>query len=280
MLYNKIKIPKDQYIITGDGSAILCPPKQQTGHERDSLLEALAFTGNALSISLLALTFGIYSFVHELRSVPGKMLMNYIAALFLGQIFLQFNKAFLRWEIACKMVGGLLHYLWLSTFSWLNAMTFRMLKTFSSSAATDGSDGRELAVFMVFSWGLPSIIVVPCILLDVLNTGFFLYGGDVNCWIDQNKPNRVLYSFALPLVFFILTNAAMMLRCAIVLKSSFQATSIVNPLKKKQLLKVYFRLFITMGFTWLIGLLSDLTGIEEFDYPFVVINSLQGVYVF
>jgi hypothetical protein len=238
-------IPPERYVVLDDGSALMCYPdeQQEVNDSQNFVLGILTLVGNTLSISSLVLTFVIYLCCKEFHSIPGKMLMNYMVALLCAQVLLQCNDDFVKWNTICRTVAALQHYFWLATFTWINAITYRMQRTFSRQLSDQSSlsNVKELVLFCLFSWGCPLVIVGPCVALDVFDSGVFKYGGQSTCWIDNIQPFRILYFFALPILLFTLTNVSMMVKCVTSLREAFHVSSLANPVRKKQILKVYFK---------------------------------------
>jgi hypothetical protein len=240
-------------------------------------MSILTLLGNSLSLVALFVTFLIYVCIKELQTIPGKMMMNYITALAFSQLALQFNDDFVSYPYICKAVGVLQHHLWLVTFSWTNALAFRMYRTFKQGI--NSVPQKRLAPYVVYAWFSPGIITFPCLALDLTNTGWYQYGDDTSCWIYQIQPHLILGTFGCPMLLLVFTNVFFLVRCACMLHTAFTDVSDVHYMTRHQTLSVYIRLFILMGVTWLLGFLPSITGIDFFWYPFILINTLQGFFI-
>lgn len=94
-----------------------------------SPLQILTYTGCALSVlSLLILVF-VYGIFKELRTLPGKNLINLSVAMIFYHIFL-FAAGSRRVHEICIVIAVMLHYFLLSSFAWMNVMAFDVVKTF------------------------------------------------------------------------------------------------------------------------------------------------------
>ncbi|EDO28436.1 predicted protein, partial [Nematostella vectensis] len=73
-----------------------------------------------LLISVIALGFVLvtYSLFSELRTTPGKNLMNLSTAILLSQIFWLSGSGQVHDRTACTVVAILLHYFFLASFIW------------------------------------------------------------------------------------------------------------------------------------------------------------------
>ena len=111
--------------------------------------------------------------------------------------------------------------------------------------------------------------------------GLFQYGGDGSCWISEVGLIGKTYSFAIPVLILVFVNICIFFKCFFFIFKSFRIASTVNPQRGNiHIVCVYSKLFAIMGTTWLIGFLPGLTGNQTFWYPFSILNSLQGFYVF
>ena len=225
------------------------------------------------------MTFLIYVCIKELRTVPGKITMNYIAALALAQLALQVNDDFVHYPYVCKAVATLQHYFWLASFTWTNAMAYRMYRSFKDGFLAM-TYSQRLTYFAAYAWLSPCFIIIPCLTLDLLNKGWFQYGDEQSCWISQIQPYVLLYAFGCPILLLVSINILLLTTCARLLHVAFSQVRDVHYINKRQSLSIYARLFIFMGVNWLIGFLPSMTGIELFWYPFIILNTLQGFFIF
>ena len=118
-------------------------------------------------------------------------------------------------------------------------------------------------------------VVIPCLTLSMLVPDWFHYGNSRTCWIAQ--PNAILYVFAFPILMSVSINIICLIVCVTKLtrhNRGFDQSS----LRSNQLV-INFKLSLLTGSTWLFGFLPYLTGIQAFWYPFVVLNSLQGLFI-
>jgi hypothetical protein len=270
-------LESSQYFISIDGRAIICSLKSGL-----TPLSVITVTGTAFSVTSLVTTFSIYLSKKNLRTIPGKMMMNYIVALVTAQVLLQSNDDFVPYPIFCKVVAAMLHYLWLATFTWLNAMSYRMFKTFTDIQFCHfhKRPKKDLNQNILYAWLSPLFVVIPCLCCDLFQTGWFQYGGANHCWISNVQKRMVLYTFASPVLFLVLINTILLTLCAAALHRTRSLISEVFQAKGKQIIRSYFGLFVMSGITWILGLLPDLTGIDFFWYPFILTNAFQGTFIF
>ena len=110
----------------------------------------------------------------------------------------------------------------------------------------------------------------------MLFTGF----GDHNlCWFSNKK--ALLIFFAVPFTVVMAFNIFLFIVSAYIIydatKSGSKMTSSSVP---KVNFHLYLKLAIIMGLTWVIGLVAGFVNWEPFWYAFVVLNTLQGLFIF
>ena len=94
-------------------------------------LRILAIIGFSISIVCLVLLLITYGLFQELRTVPGKNLMNLSFALLLSQLMWLIGTAFVKEGTACKVFAILEHYLLLVSFVAMSVMSYHTCHVFS-----------------------------------------------------------------------------------------------------------------------------------------------------
>lgn len=246
-----------------------------------SALKYLTLAGNIISILSLILTLAVYTAVPDMRTVPGKLLMQYMTVLMLSQILFQFNDYCVGYLVFCKVLAALLHYSWLATFTCITTQALIMAKTFVTHAYNVLPNGVSYAGYAVSSMLLPLLVVVPCVIMDVTDTGWFYYGDELNCWISNAGVIDRFYAFSIPTLILILCNLLLFIICGTSMLITFlQLQSINSQRDHFFILLVFLKLFSLMGLSWLFGFLPDVTGNPAYWYPFTIFSCLQGLYVF
>ncbi|XP_064614557.1 adhesion G-protein coupled receptor D1-like [Liolophura sinensis] len=244
----------------------------------------MTVVGLGLSIAGLALTLIVYVTLEKLRTVPGKILMNLTLSLLLAQFFFAFGTGKMAWPNFCTANAVLEHYLWLVSFFWMNVISLDLAKTFMSSSLLSHDDrGRSLlAVYSVYSWGLPFLKVTACFLLDILDVvpdNQLKYASIRACFLSGY--NGMLYAFVLPLTVIMVVNIICFIGVLLMLTkaSSLEKKIQKNRIKRNQHFLLAKLLPIT-GLTWTFGVVATFSKITFLWNPFIILNSLQGVFVF
>ena len=102
--------------------------------------------------------------------------------------------------------------------------------------------------------------------------------GGIRCWFTQRI--ALLTYFGLPIAISIMLNICLYTLTSLNLRRAFKDKKSRKTQQNEQHFLVYVRLFVLMGFTWIFGFLSAFTDEVAIDFVFVILTSLQGVFLF
>ncbi|CAF1259487.1 unnamed protein product [Rotaria sordida] len=241
-----------------------------------------------LSICALLITLITFILFSSLRNLPGCNIMNLIIALILAEILFLLQSLFIMTRPSICLLFALgIHFFFLASFFWMNIMAFDLWKTFHNGYSIYIYEIRErLPYYALYAWGMPVIIVLIGILLDIKNTrlkpcyGRFFRGCyDVcfhtkhdaplqGCWIESALMRFLL--FGVPIAIILVINfifyALTIRNIRRTLKSSFfllffrVRVQVARKFQqKKQIIpgehdvKIYMRMAVLTGFGWTIG---------------------------
>ena len=251
----------------------------------------LSLIGSILNIVSCLVVFVTYASIKSLRTVPGLNLMNLTAAIGLAHFFLVVGAGRVENEATCTTMAFLLHYFFLSTFTWSAAMAYDLLKTFVFEKGTSRLNllsRRHFYVTFGFSWGIPFVFCALCLALDETDVVDIRYGTDVVCWIGNST--ALLVIFVIPVAVVVVFNAVAFVAVIITvnkgIEKSYSLQSISNDIgnvkvkKSRKKVAVVGSVFCLLGLTWLFALLAAAEETHLFWYPFVVCTALQGVLIF
>lgn len=250
----------------------------------------LTLVGCSLSVlgtMLILLTYGMFA---ELRTLPSLLLMNLALAilvtnlLFLigGPVVQHFPRADL-----CTAAAVCLHFFYLAQFSWMTLFSVEMAHTFYLAKKMVGVSNRKkrciLLIYMLIGWGLPLGISIVTIGLNFGGSGLVLYGvtsdGRVgSCWINHFV--SFVVSFLVPLVLSLVANLGLLVLVTVLLCQAMKKKSQQTKVDHYTLLRVWLAMFSITGLTWLFGFLAIPNETSWAWYPFVILNSSQGFFVF
>ena len=251
----------------------------------------LSLIGSILNIVSCLVVFVTYASIKSLRTVPGLNLMNLTAAIGLAHFFLVVGAGRVENEATCTTMAFLLHYFFLSTFTWSAAMAYDLLKTFvfkKGASTLNRLSQRHFYVTFGLSWGIPFIFCALCLALDKTDVVGIRYGTDVVCWIGNST--ALLVIFVIPVAVVVVFNAVAFVAVIVTVNRGIERsyslqsinTNAANAKVKKTRKKVIVvgSVFSLLGLTWLFALLAAAKETHLFWYPFVVCTALQGVLIF
>ena len=227
-------------------------------------------------------TFIIYVRYHELRTLPGLMLMNLIVALFFAQLLFVMNawSLFETDPIMCLIMATAQHYLWLASFTWMGCMSldiFRCLSHAGTSVNTYSTP--KYFKYLPVGWGLPIPFPLIANVLTISTSSYLTYSTSGSCWMANSK--GVLYLFAMPVFVVVGTNVILFIGSVCRLCNFMKNASFVGRKEdNKQHLAQCIKLSSWMGISWLFGIIPNFVGIDALWYAFVTANALQGVHIF
>jgi hypothetical protein len=248
------------------------------------------FTYIGCSISLVCLLISIIFFI-SLRKELIKRLHNFVhlnlcIALACGLIvFIGGMEHATSIQVACVIVSVLQHYFFLAAFSWMlceAVMIYVLLvRVFRAN------DRKWIYLYLSLGWGLPVPIVIVSV--AIRHYEYFIADPVSNvifaCWLPVK--DGVIAAFIAPMLAILLVNAVLLtISMASLAKSKCGQKQEMKEEKKQgaqtawQLTKAVLILMPLMGFTWVIGLLAVGPGRDVVAFVFIVLNSLQGLFIF
>ncbi|XP_029769862.1 adhesion G protein-coupled receptor E3-like, partial [Terrapene carolina triunguis] len=232
-----------------------------------------------LTLSLLCLLLAILTFLlcRSIRNVSTSLHLQLCLCLFLANLLFLTTVTRTGSQVACAVIAGLLHFLFLACFSWMFLeglhlfLTVRNLKVVNYTSA-----GRFKKRFMYpFGYGFPALVVA--ISAAVNPDG---YGTSKHCWLSLESGFR--WSFLGPVCAIILINITFFALTLWILRNRLSSLNAdVSTLRDHRLLtfKAITQLFI-LGCTWSLGLLQVGPAAMVMAYLFTIVNSLQGAFIF
>nr|XP_036671953.1 G-protein coupled receptor Mth [Drosophila suzukii] len=216
-----------------------------------------------LSLTCMVLTIGVYLFVKKLRNLNGKCFVCYMASLFLAYLFLLLDLWHLTTGI-CLTAGFLGYFFVMATFFWLSVIS---LDLWNGMKGVFVLENRFLA-YNCYAWGMSVVLTGITYLSDKLvdNEDWNpRMGAKGFCWINTQDWSAMLYFYG-PMVVLILFNMTLFILMAIpLIRSKMELKKFARKDGRKQKLKsdkqnyaLFLRLFIVMGLTWSLEIISYL----------------------
>ena len=154
-----------------------------------------------LSLSLICLGFHmmIYGLLPKQRNLPGRVLLCLSICLFIAHFLFLIENYLNRFKATCLVVGIFLHYFYLCSFCWTNAMSFDIYLTFRGNLLrAPESTGKTFKLYSLYSWGVPLVVVIASVTVEFteLLPSFKPHYAGQMCWIEGK--NSLLLFFILP----------------------------------------------------------------------------------
>ena len=157
-----------------------------------------------LSTSLIFLVVSIILFLISARSFfkveTNILYFNYALALILAtSVFIFGIQSARNSHVGCSIVGFLLHYTWLSVFSWSSAISIFMIYILYFGKLIKK---KIWWLMMLIGWGLPLPIVIPTFAVGVYRNQYINIGD--HCFLSYL--NGIIWAFLGPFVVLIIAS--------------------------------------------------------------------------
>ncbi|XP_066128149.1 adhesion G protein-coupled receptor E2-like isoform X2 [Saccopteryx bilineata] len=245
--------------------------------EEDPVLAVIIYVG--LSLSLLCLLLAALTFLlcKAIQNTSTSLHLHLSVCLFL--VHLLFLTAIDRTEhkVLCAIIAGTLHYLYLASFTWMLLEGLNLFLTARNLTVVNYSSVSKLIKkFMLpVGYGVPAVIVA----ISAASRPR-LYGTPARCWLHTHK--GFVWTFLGPVCTIISINLAFFLMTFWILKNKLSSLNKdVSTLHNTRMLtfKAMAQLFL-LGCTWCLGILQVGPAAHAMAYLFIIINSLQGIFIF
>jgi len=130
------------------------------------ILSTIAIFLSIIALGITLITFFLFS---SLRNLPGWNTINLILALMIAEtLFLAQDLTIMTRSNVCLLFALGIHYFYLASFFWMNIMAYDLWNTFHKGFSLYLHDINErLPFYALYAWGMPTIIVLIGIILDV-----------------------------------------------------------------------------------------------------------------
>ncbi|XP_076458526.1 uncharacterized protein LOC143292224 [Babylonia areolata] len=242
----------------------------------------------SLSVVSLFLVLCTYCLFPELRTLPGKNTLALVVTLLLAMLTFQLGVARVELPTACLVLGVLIHYLLLSSFTWMMVCSFHMYRIFThllhhAHTHRADQDRSTLARYVMVATAVPALVVCLTLLVNYLahrhRCSLDLGYGVGVCYLSNRW--SLLLASVLPISLVMLVNLVLFI-CTVVALRSFSVNRRRLVRQPHRQLLVYIRMSTVTGINWLVGLAAVHVRVDSpvMWHVFSVLCGLQGVYVF
>ena len=259
--------------------------------ERDKfsrLMGWVTLAGLGLSCICLVLHLIAFLIVPDLRNLSGKNLASLCLVLlgaystFILSVFGEPGKQ------ECFILAAAMYYFFLSSFCWMNVMALDIWRTLrlatSELRVSSGTQWVKFVVYSLYGWLMPAAALVLLVTLDLMRPEgmaeeYYPFLGERWCWFGHRK--ALLVFFAAPLMAIMVVNIVLFISSARIIAETTQSTAKMTSCSPHQhQFKLYMRLALLMGVSWISGIVAGYLQLEAIWYIFVLFNTLQGVLLF
>ncbi|XP_021562230.1 putative adhesion G protein-coupled receptor E4P [Carlito syrichta] len=249
--------------------------------KEDPVLTIITYVGLVISLLCLFLAFLTFLLCRPIQNTSTSLHLQLSLCLFLAHLLFLTGINRTEPQVLCSVVAGLLHFLYLASFTWMLLeglhlfLTVRNLKVINYTSA-----GRFKKRFMYpFGYGIPAVIVAVSAAVGHRN-----YGTLTHCWLKLDK--GFIWSFMGPVAVIILINLLFYFQVLWILRSKLSSLNKeVSTIQDTRVMtfKAIAQLFI-LGCSWGLGFFM-VEGVGKTlelvnTYAFTIINVLQGVLLF
>ncbi len=289
----KIFVPKyrttyepGQYVYYEDRVQI-CAETPLEGHQsrQKPYFNAITALGIGISVICLCAHLVVFCVLSELRNLSGKNLASLCFALVIAYVSFAFGNSF-EGKI-CFVNAVVTFYFFLATFSWMLIMSFdvwRSLKIATKELrVSSGKQWRKFFIYSMCGWVLPAKIVLIALLVELCPNGFMGESfkpkfGQSSCWFGNGA--SLLVFFGAPVFVILVCNFSFFVSSAYMIYSSHSMARYSASPSTKRDFRLYARLSVIMGLTWILGLVAGFADNDLLWLLFILSNSFLGLFIF
>ena len=275
-----------KYQILQDEVVIVCENDLDDNSADDTedtsfALSILTLICVGISIICLTIRVVLQFFIVSFKSRAGKLQLHLTLAFLIAFVMLIFGVFLSNMPDACTAAAIFLAYGFLAAFIWMNVIAMDTWLIFRPSAAFSRAEEDKMSLrwHCIFGWGVPILLVSISIVTNFADVyeGFSPEFGGPRCWYTRRY--AMLLYFGVPLMLSSAMNAALFILTSFNLHMAFNnGTNVIK--SEGRHFRIYVRLFVLMGITWIFGFISAFTDEIIIDFIFVILNSLQGLFLF
>ncbi|VDI50560.1 Hypothetical predicted protein [Mytilus galloprovincialis] len=248
-------------------------------HTISVMITYVSFSVSAIALCVLII---VNRKLRLTSSIPISNIENISVSIMLSNVLFMVGIGATETKTLCYVIGVILHYLWLSVFSFmtisvacitstLSKMTIRKLKTNESSRKRK----RRLTALGLTT---PLFFVIPSICIDVFGPSFLSAGYGSYACFPNNYPANLMF-FTGPVVVTVFVNSSCLIFVIIhVCKIRTEAANI-RKLNIYQEAKMYLRMVALSGVFWFIGIFNAIYDSEWLEYIFTLFCGLTGFFL-
>ncbi|BFZ16751.1 hypothetical protein BsWGS_19790 [Bradybaena similaris] len=239
-----------------------------------SLLRLVSIIGCIISCVCLLASWITFQCFTSLQGERNSIHKNLAMTLLIAEIVFVFGIDQARYQIACSVIAGFLHFFFLAAFVWMFIeglhIIFMLVQVFDASRS-------RLPYYYLAGYGVPLAVVGASCLINYKG-----YGTDRYCWLTTD--DYFVWAFAGPVALILLINAIFLIYAlSTVCRHSeyvFNAKEKSNGSGIRAWVQGALALEVLLGLTWTLGYFLINDDSLPLAYVFAILNSLQGLFIF
>ncbi|GFT14265.1 g-protein coupled receptor Mth2 [Nephila pilipes] len=282
--YDKVYQPASYY--AADGSIWVC--SFFTSNSETKFLSAMGYvTAVGLGISMICLFLHFIAFwiVPDSQNLFGNCLVSQCVSLFCAYACCIVNLRDDLKDVACSFIAFCTFYFFQVAFFWMGVIAYdvwRALKMATTKLrVSDSKQIRRFVIYSCFTWIVPLFLVCILALAEFTDLFPLQYKPDFakpRCWFKRRR--ALLVFFATPFFLIMLLNIVLFALSSRIILMTSQISGKQQNQAQRRNFKLYLRLALLMGLTWIIGVIAAYAYNQILWYLFIIFNTLQGLFIF
>eukprot|EP00088_Acartia_fossae_P018538 TRINITY_DN20710_c0_g1_i1.p1 TRINITY_DN20710_c0_g1~~TRINITY_DN20710_c0_g1_i1.p1 ORF type:complete len:449 (+),score=78.94 TRINITY_DN20710_c0_g1_i1:70-1347(+) len=284
----KLQLEPGQFVFQGE-ALVICAPDELTT-KFSPIMGYVTFICLGLSMVCLVFHLLVTLIAPELQNLSGKNLFSFALALLgsYGCFLANMLAVDLEYEL-CFVLALAMYYFYLAVFCWMLNIAVNVAKTLRLATTqlrlSTGAQWGRFAANCVVGWVLPAILVTGVAIIDRLNIPEIPFefkpgfgSSQIGlCWFSSRT--ALLIYFVAPFSLIMLMNILCFASSSCLVWESSRSTAKISATGPRISFFLYLRLALLMGLTWLAGLVAGVIDLEPVWYVFLVLNTLQGLFI-
>lgn len=289
-----VELRPDRWHMDGPDAVMACMPVAQAdvALRPEGFENVLSTALLLLSVLCLVLHVAAYALVPKLRTGPSRLVLCLALSVLVAQgSFVAGGMFFESGSALCSTFAVVSHAAHLAAFFWMNVMAMDVQRTFRKGFSGSSRAASAFLSYSAYAWFAPAVLVAGASTLQYLKpeSPWSPSYGLPYCWI--NRPLSLIAFFGAPVLLLLLANTALFLLTARSIHLTTKQTKVARRSAstggsggggsgEQGRLALYVKLAVVFGLTWVFGFAAALTGVQALWYPFIVLCSLQGAFIF
>ena len=242
---------------------------------------SIYIAGNTISFLFLLTLLTTYVCFKDLQTPYGRCVVILSILVIFKDIMQLIGYVSSQKSTFCKIIGVTSHWSYLSMFGWTGSIAFDLLVTFSRIRLPSPTEQKQrVRKYVLFSFLVPSLIVFPCVIIDISKTELYALNGV--CFISQHMAN--VLSFTVPVVMVLFFNIVCLAGTIYYIRSANKASQHLwkNDDRRPSIsfTVMTVKLSLLLGFGWVIGYIGCLLNSSALLYTYLIMDSFQGMFIY